>query len=123
MRRSDARRSDGEFARIGFAIGDQLLDVVCGKRRLREQYEWGGCDHCNRRKIAGHVEWHSLIQPLGYDRTGLHEQERVTITSRFRDETGTNNGPGAGPILYDDRLLQSLVQLLGSNAGCSVNRA
>jgi hypothetical protein len=106
MRRPDARRADGEFARIGFAIGDQLLDIVRGKRRLREQYEWGRCDHCNRREIVGYVEGHSLVQPLGYNRTGVHEQERVSITSRFRNETGTNDGPGAGPILYDDRLMK-----------------
>src|SRR6185312_16779493 len=96
---------EGQLARMGARIGDELLKI--GKWQLRISAQNVGRDGGLRHRdqilvgIVGQV----LVQKLvdREDRRG-REQDRVAVGSRLRQRIDADNAVGAGFVLDNDRL-------------------
>jgi hypothetical protein len=69
------------------------------------------------------VQSRVLFSHLARTAPGSIRSRVYPSTRRLRHEGGTDHGAGSGPVLHDNRMLQSLLQLLGEDARGSIDRA
>ena len=112
-----------DLARVRLHVGNELLEVVDGQRRIHHEHAGLARDQRHRDEIVDGIEGKLRIQACA-DRVGLRcEQQRIAVGGRLGDDVRTDRRTGAGLVVHDDALTESLRQLLGDHAHRPVDGA
>ncbi len=111
--RSDTRRRIVERAGLRLGERDELLHGRGRHARMHDHDQIRIQKRCHRHEVAHQLERLVGDQRLGRGLRRRHHQEGVAVGSRLRRRIGADDGPGAWPVLHDERLMQRLVQFIG----------
>ena len=104
-------------------VGDQLLQGLHRQRRIDDDDARFATDQRDRREVVDRIESQVRIQGRT-DRIGLRsQQQRVAVGRRLGDELAADRRSRAGLVLDEDRLPETLGQLLRDQAHRAVDRA
>ena len=122
--RAVAGRRHGDFARIGLGVSDEFRN--CLGREF-------GVDHDDIGQTRGARDRRDVANEIVVERRPVQcrvddvrradRQQRIAVGGRTHDGLGGDIARGAGPILDDDRLTETLLQPLPDHAGEKVRRA
>ncbi len=124
VRGAGAGAGIGQLAGVGACVGDQLLDVVRGHRRVDHH----GVGHIGQQAQRGEV-FHAAKGHVGHQR-GVHRvgahgayQQGVAVGPGARDHGGADIAGCAGLVVDDHRLAEGAGQVLGQHTRQDVGGA
>ncbi|MNT19765.1 hypothetical protein D3C72_1550370 [compost metagenome] len=123
-RRAIARRGVAQLVRVLSGVGDQLLHVVGGHRRVHHQDVGQVADTDDGREAGFRVVALLLVQAdIDGQRAGGAEQDGVAVGLGVGDVFGADVAAGAAAVLDDDVLLERLSEFFGQAARQGVGGA
>ena len=106
----DPVRRDVDLARMRLGVGDEFRDRFCRKRRS-DFHEIGHAVDAGRRNYVGReIEFEVLVERRVHRIGRGDQQKRVAVGWRAHDRLGGDIGGGAGAVLDDELLAQTLRQ-------------
>ncbi len=122
-RGADPLRAEGDLARVGLGVGDELGHA---RRRKVRPHRDRVRDRCHdrewreRRRVIAEllVQQHARRQ-----RRGLRGEERVSVGLGEGDRFGADAAAGARAVLHHERLAHDLGEAIGEHAGDDVGAA
>ncbi|MNQ81412.1 hypothetical protein D3C85_964340 [compost metagenome] len=123
-RRAIARRGVAQLVRVLSGVGDQLLHVVGGHRRVHHQDVGQVADTDDGREAGFRVVALLLVQAdIDGQRAGGAEQDGVAVGLGVGHVLGADVAAGAAAVLDDDVLLERLSEFFGQAARQGVGGA
>ena len=123
LRGAEAGTAEGDLAGIGLGGGDQLLDVVGGKVRARDDDQPRGRDLRHRIERGERVVAQRLAHHRRDDLARGHDPERVAVLVGTRDGLVAQRAAGPRPVFDHHRLTELLLQRLADDAADDVGAA
>jgi hypothetical protein len=109
---------------IGFAIGDELLQILDRQILARDQQDRLLTDQRDGREVGHRIVERMLVVRLAMrEGPGATEHELVSVGRSLRDAAGTGHAAGAADILDDHLLPKSLRQSRREYAADRIGRA
>ena len=122
--RSNAGRAVVQLARIGFRVGDELLEIPYAERRVDHEHIGDIGNLHDRYQIGQRVVSESFVERgVHGDRPDRVDDQRIAVGRGPHDEFGADVAASARFVVDHERLLQSLRELLPDAPRKDVGRA